>query len=423
MHNKFKLLVLKNLVLLGLLFLAGSGAVWSVYAQQTSTAPEALFELYDQAGKRYREYYLKQQEYFQSSTSENSTALESRKDSWEDFQKQQRQAYKSFVKNDNDKLEQFVTAENEAWKKYVKEVEAKWGRFQGSTQYEWVEYNPDRDSRSYVDFRLGILVVEVVIPKDSGATYTSATKLLQNQIDEILAEPDMKGSSILSGQLPPSVNLKENALSPFERGTIIGEDGVRRIRYAIATDLVDDHLLRRATKYMPIVQNYCVEYNLDQSLVLSIIETESAFNPRALSWADAVGLMQIVPQYAGKETWFEIYETDNIPDHEYLYNPDNNIRHGCCYLSLLREKYWKDVENGAKKDYIIICSYNAGPNNVDRLVFRRFGTADKHNDKEMLNLLLRYMPKETQNYLTQVVNNRSKWSQAIAASESHNKQK
>lgn len=70
---------------------------------------------------------------------------------------------------------------------------------------------------------------------------------------------------------------------------------------------------------------------LPPSLVLALIEVESAFRPEAVSSAGAVGLMQIMP--------FWIEELGLAADD--LKAPERNLRYGCTILA-----YYLARENG-----------------------------------------------------------------------------
>lgn len=45
------------------------------------------------------------------------------------------------------------------------------------------------------------------------------------------------------------------------------------------------------------------KYGVDESLITAIMQTESSFNPYAVSRSDALGLMQVVQHSAGKDVF------------------------------------------------------------------------------------------------------------------------
>ncbi|MCG2725249.1 MAG: lytic transglycosylase domain-containing protein [Elusimicrobia bacterium] len=104
--------------------------------------------------------------------------------------------------------------------------------------------------------------------------------------------------------------------------------------------------------------------SVDLELILSVIEKESQFDPKAHSEAGAIGLMQVLPCTA---KWLGLKDTSQ------LWNPDVNIKYGVKYLRYLWKQFGKgdfsklktvDLQNeGLRKT---IAAYNAGPGNVKK---------------------------------------------------------
>ena len=69
----------------------------------------------------------------------------------------------------------------------------------------------------------------------------------------------------------------------------------------IRIDLIPDHLQTRVRLYLPYVEKASRIYEVAPELILAVIQTESVFNPRAVSNACAVGLMQLVPSAGALE--------------------------------------------------------------------------------------------------------------------------
>ncbi len=89
------------------------------------------------------------------------------------------------------------------------------------------------------------------------------------------------------------------------------------------------------------------DYKLLPHLVLAIMETESNFNPNAVSPKQAMGLMQLIPDTAAR------FRVRNILD------PAQNIRGGMAYLRWLMAYFEGDVA-------LVAAAYNAGERAVER---------------------------------------------------------
>jgi soluble lytic murein transglycosylase len=82
---------------------------------------------------------------------------------------------------------------------------------------------------------------------------------------------------------------------------------------------------------------------------------ESAFNPDAISPADAVGLMQIIPPTAER-----IAEDLGVPyARDMLHSPRTSIAFGSYYLRRLLDRFGNQVP-------LALAAYNAGPQAVSR---------------------------------------------------------
>ncbi len=106
------------------------------------------------------------------------------------------------------------------------------------------------------------------------------------------------------------------------------------------------------TEYDEFVEIYAEEYNLEKSFVFAVIKNESDFNPKALSSADARGLMQLLPETF---TWLQTKTGEKL-DEEMLYDPETSIKYGCMLYRMLIDMF------GSKETAVV--AYHAGLGNV-----------------------------------------------------------
>jgi len=103
----------------------------------------------------------------------------------------------------------------------------------------------------------------------------------------------------------------------------------------------------RATQFEALIDQHATANGLSPALVRAVIQTESAFNPRAVSHVGAMGLMQLMPGTAR-----ELGVVDP-------FDPNDNIRGGTKYLRTLLDRFDGKVE-------LALAAYNAGPGAVER---------------------------------------------------------
>ena len=88
--------------------------------------------------------------------------------------------------------------------------------------------------------------------------------------------------------------------------------------------------------YLDLITNFSNVYDVPLELVLAITRQESAFSPSERSWADAFGLMQLIPEKAKELSKKHDIQYEDFND---LYDPDTNLEMGTALLSELREKF------------------------------------------------------------------------------------
>ena len=103
----------------------------------------------------------------------------------------------------------------------------------------------------------------------------------------------------------------------------------------------------RAKLYAPYITEASQIYGIPEAFIRAVIKIESNFNPRAVSHAGAMGLMQLMPATA---------EHMRVED---PFDPRQNIMGGVRYLRRLSDRYDGDIN-------LVLSGYHAGPGNVEK---------------------------------------------------------
>ena len=101
------------------------------------------------------------------------------------------------------------------------------------------------------------------------------------------------------------------------------------------------------SKYDHFISEASIRYGVSFPLLKALIKVESNFNPKAVSKAGAMGLMQIMPEN------FEALKITNP------FNPRENILGGTLYLKQLMTRFEGKLP-------LALAAYNAGPSRVAR---------------------------------------------------------
>ena len=115
--------------------------------------------------------------------------------------------------------------------------------------------------------------------------------------------------------------------------------------------------------YRDLVERYCRSLRVDPDLLQALMREESALDPRALSWAGALGLTQLMlptAQAVARELRL------SKPSPEGLFDPALNIQLGAAYLGRLLARF-------SGNPVYALASYNAGATTVDRWRASRTG--------------------------------------------------
>ncbi|MGO2513822.1 murein transglycosylase domain-containing protein [Marinomonas polaris] len=309
-------------------------------------------------------------------------------------------------------------------------VNKKWGK--GNSELpekkKYVKYTNDYQARTIVDFEKGTVRVETL------TTNSPLDTLKQAVTTTLLTTADPTKTDIFSSDAPDTEGV------PFLYPQVMDHDGklvqyrwraqrysdylvTNKLKksnsngktvYAVEFNLVAQHEHLRQEKYSQYVIAAAKRYNLSPALIYGIIETESSFNPYAVSPANAYGLMQVVPATAGRDVYNLVKKKSGEPSKEVLFSPENNIDIGSAYLHILQTRYLVKVSNKVSQEYSMISAYNGGTGNVLKTFDKdRTRAMNKINQTSTSNVYkkLRYdHPRtESQNYLEKVTKAKKKY--------------
>jgi hypothetical protein len=174
----------------------------------------------------------------------------------------------------------------------------------------------------------------------------------------------VKGAKTMLNVKPAGLEaegLKTSQTNAGTRNATIeaGADLMRPVRLATQPPLEDTTRLNKAADWGTarvstgnsqvdeLMAQSARRNGVDQRLLYAMMKQESSFNPRALSYKGARGLMQLMPATAAR---FGV--TD-------IYDPAQNIEGGARYVRFLLDTFNGDVE-------LALAGYNAGENAVLR---------------------------------------------------------
>jgi len=131
---------------------------------------------------------------------------------------------------------------------------------------------------------------------------------------------------------------------------------------AIAATYLEEHLraplafweLSYPRPYSATVEAAAAEFDLDPLLIWAVMREESRYDPEALSYVGARGLMQVMPP---TQVWIAEMLGEDIPPGD-AFTPEANIRMGAWFLRFLLDYFEDDLE-------LVVAAYNGGAGSVD----------------------------------------------------------
>ena len=163
-----------------------------------------------------------------------------------------------------------------------------------------------------------------------------------------------------AGQPPEAQRLLVEALA--RTGDVRSAHGVARLALRrdlsgpVAPGVRDLWAIAYPDAFRDLVVRHTRGSPVEPELLQALMREESALDPRALSWAGAVGLTQLMVPTAR-----EVARTLRLrpPSAEQLQNPSTNIQLGAAYLARLLQRFDGNVA-------LALASYNAGEGAVNR---------------------------------------------------------
>jgi membrane-bound lytic murein transglycosylase C len=341
----------------------------------------------------------------------------------------------------------FDAAVQEATRQLTYKCAQLWGTPEAKlpSRKAWVSYDEEWLSRADMDFGQGEVRAQALADSDTPDSLAAALAKLRQRLadaqtdspadmaddDDVLrlardlarknaiiapAQPSAapKTQPVLADILPPDAT-RGLTMDAVHRMTVTGDDGKKRVMLTYRVKFPTGYFLKLAARYTETVRANAQRYDLLPSLILSVTEAESAFNPRARSAIPAYGLMQVVPNSAGRDAAaFAEVMAELGP--EYLYIAENNIRLGTAYLKLLDSRYLGGITDPESRRYATIAGYNTGAGNVARAfsdttdVGSAVRIINKLSPEDVLQRLKTRLPyEETRNYVVTVLAARDRY--------------
>ena len=191
-------------------------------------------------------------------------------------------------------------------------------------------------------------------------------------------------------------------------------NGLTKVRHYVSFAMLKDYQGLQKHRYQVDVLRQAKRFHVEPALIYGIIETESAFNPFAISSAPAYGLMQIVPTTAGRDAYQLIHNRPGTPSKQILFNPSHNIEYGVAYLSILSNRYLSGINHPKSLEYCVIAGYNTGAGNV----LKAFASDKKQAVRKINSMspqrVYQYLTKqlthaEARRYVVKVTENKRKY--------------
>lgn len=270
-----------------------------------------------------------------------------------------------------------------------------------------------RSSKSDINPLSKVVNAEALPTQEDIKNETENALVKQVSIESLSEEKsDTNNSSIVPA--PPSPDSEDEHVQKKETVSVAETEGVKTLKITIP--FVNDYHKALIDEYEKDITSFSTSFDIPVSIILAIIETESSFNPRAVSAVPAFGLMQLVPKTAGVDAYNLVYGSKKVVTPDYLFDQRNNLELGAAYFHILTSRYLKRIDNDLSRFYCAVASYNTGVGNLARTFT---GTKSISAAVEKINtmspeqvydyLINNLAATETKNYLKKIVSRREKY--------------
>lgn len=338
-------------------------------------------------------------------------------------------SFESYKKIESQQYGQYKKTMEEEFDSYKKIIAKKWSEPEIFSKKTWVEYSDDYNEKIVIDYEKKIIKTEIIVdidknPKDiKKELYSNVKKILSRTTEEAtdtfpiekLKKGINKKNETLVGDIydieknPKNLTKKSKRLVETNEIQYSKAKEINKKVVSIEIPFPKNGLSKKAEKYSQVVYTNSKKKSLPSSLIYSIIECESSFNPMAISPVPAYGLMQVVPTSAGRDISKRIEGKERIFSPKELYDGDKNIEYGSTYLNILYYSYLKSIEDETSRLYCTIAAYNTGAGNIAKTFTGKTNIKNaskiinKLSSEEVYEKLIKNLPyKETRKYLKKV---------------------
>ena len=313
----------------------------------------------------------------------------------------------------------YTNVVNSARQYYRSFIAKEWGdaNVKLSTRKRFTQYDDNMKSRENIDFEKGKVTLEILTDPDAKTDPKLFDKKLRSLEKENAAEalhkdpvaklsteymekkkiatPEHTGAAFSKEPLIAGlIATKKIDPKQIKEKIVTLKNGKRKKIVSVEVPMVPDHLKKRAQRYKEPVIAQAKKYGVEPAYVFGTIQTESYFNPLAVSYVPAYGLMQIVPTTAGVDAYEALYGKKQIVPPPYLYDSKNNIKLGTKYIQIINTRYLRGVKNKESLKYCTAVAYNAGIGSLYRAL-----TGSKSKRKEAIAKINSMTPEEVYHLL------------------------